>query len=1426
MANRKQIQYDSQTSSPFPPTIRGIPQSNDTVINVPQQTQYQKQALVPPAKGTNSWLETVSVDRFNEPAQIPESNWKKAAMYSCAAIMPFLAFVQLNVLTPGNSLQARGYQPDKIDRLPQNQYLYPAMSPIDPNAMTKQEATSEDRWKGEQPVVVWDEKRQQFTYPSTFHDTSVIPVTDIGIDSYDFQKDQPIFDLKRQQFLYPYTTFFLQPSATIGVFTQMGVTISYQRVTQYQTWALVILPPPIPTIDKYAGYHPDQFMDVKRLQYLYPSFFNDANSMTLKETINPDKWLGYHPDYIFDLKRLQFTYPSTDFRTELLAPFEEPIKSESNYPDQFLDLKRLQYTYPYFFIDPTALTKKETVNFDKWKGQYPDIVFDLKRLQYVYPSYSPLVPYSQVGSIICTVNTFPTTTPSSSSVTNPNNVFAQDGAYANFTSVNSTEINGGYGFSIPSNATITGIIVTAWVKYTGSGINHDFNVQLSTNNGSTFGAQRNIPSGSITQSAQQFTLGSSTDLWGMILTPALINSSNFVSEMSLGSLSVTSVDVDSIQISVCYNTSNWTENTSIDRYIGNHPDFIFDLKRQQFAYPNLSYDPFPFPNPLSADTWHPKIETPPKDILRLQYLYPFFAIDTAQLTQHETINPDKWIGSYPDKIFDITREQYLYPNLSFYPFPLPQNIRADSWHPKIEEPPKTIAKLQYLYPSFIIDTFQLTQQERITIDKWLGNKPDYIFDLKRLQYTYPVTAAFDFREIPALEPTGNFSYHPDQFMDVKRLQYLYPSFVIDPFQLTQQERTSIDKFVGYHPDYIFDIKRQQYTYPSEFRTEILEPVSEPINSESYHPDYVFDLKRLQYLYPTMSPLVPPNGANWNATVSIDRFVGYHPDKIYDLTRQQYTYPYLFSDTVIIPTGSIYIDKYNYQVSSPVWDLKRQQYTYPYEFRTEILEPVSEPINSESYHPDYIFDLKRLQYTYPPFTIDTFQLTQHEKITSDKWLPQRPDKIFDLVREQYVYPTNFWNPNVRFEIITADKWAGYHPDKIYDVVRNQYLYPPFIVDTFQLLQKETIRLDKWIGNHPDIIFDLKRQQFTYPAQSPIDTFQLTRHENITLDKYVGYHPDKIYDVTRQQFTFPSDFRTEILTPVSEPINADSYHPDKVYDLTRQQYTYPVTAAFDFREIPTQEPISGFSYHPEKIYDVTRQQYTYPSEFRTDILIPSEEPIKSESNYPDIIFDLKRQQYTYPFFFIDTKQLTQSERSTPDKWLGYHPDFVLDVKRQQFLYPFDFRTEILEPVSEPIKSESNYPDFIFDIRRLQYLYPNLFFYVFPIPINQTADRWTGYHPDFIFDIKREQYFYPFTFPNNRIVYPVHVLVEPKPGGTTNYKTTSTGSTTNKLASLSGFSTDLKAKISGHTTTYKPAPTGSTTSKLSAPLSGHTVDGDNTE
>lgn len=139
---------------------------------------------------------------------------------------------------------------------------------------------------------------------------------------------------------------------------------------------------------------------------------------------------------------------------------------------------------------------------------------------------------------------------------NPNNIFSQDGVYAVTTLFDgdaSRNINGStYGFAIPSTATITGIVLTAYVNKTGGPTTHlaIFGLQL-TKAGVATGTTRGT--GTLPAGVSTYTFGSSVDLWGTTWTPADINNAGFGFTLRAESvLNAGTVGVDFVSIQVFY----------------------------------------------------------------------------------------------------------------------------------------------------------------------------------------------------------------------------------------------------------------------------------------------------------------------------------------------------------------------------------------------------------------------------------------------------------------------------------------------------------------------------------------------------------------------------------------------------------------------------------------------------------------------------------------------------------------------------------------------------------------------------------------------------------------------------------------------------------------------------------------------------------
>jgi hypothetical protein len=133
-------------------------------------------------------------------------------------------------------------------------------------------------------------------------------------------------------------------------------------------------------------YEPSLVWDVKRWQYLYPSFWTDERYFP-SELITADKW---HPESnkpVWDVRRQQYTYTwqVTDEKyllSELITA--DKWHPESNRP--VWDVRRQQYTYEWLSFDPEPREVAELITADSWHHE-PTFIWGVKQWQHLYPSF-------------------------------------------------------------------------------------------------------------------------------------------------------------------------------------------------------------------------------------------------------------------------------------------------------------------------------------------------------------------------------------------------------------------------------------------------------------------------------------------------------------------------------------------------------------------------------------------------------------------------------------------------------------------------------------------------------------------------------------------------------------------------------------------------------------------------------------------------------------------------------------------------------------------------------------------------------------------------------------------------------------------------------------------------------------------------------
>ena len=235
---------------------------------------------------------------------------------------------------------------------------------------------------------------------------------------------------------------------------------------------------------------------------------------------------------------------------------------------------------------------------------------------------------------------------------------------------------------------------------------------------------------------------------------------------------------------------------------------------------------------------------PQFDTKRNQYTYPSFFVDPTILNASENINIDKWFIETNRPRFDVSRRQYLYPNKLYdilnssiyvnpscawgfdwgYDYGRCIDNQARYKFVDNNQPIFDVKRLQYTYPNFFIDALFGLTSELVTTDKWFVNSNIPIFDNKKTQYTLDYFI-FDSSEIISVEqntldkwfvnsniPIFYKNRNSHLYSSYHRDVNIYPQGILPAEMESWWSNTNIPKF---------DKKKNQYLYPSNFRDPII-----------------------------------------------------------------------------------------------------------------------------------------------------------------------------------------------------------------------------------------------------------------------------------------------------------------------------------------------------------------------------------------------------------------------------------------------------------------------------------------------------------------------------------------------------------------------------------------------------------------------------
>lgn len=135
---------------------------------------------------------------------------------------------------------------------------------------------------------------------------------------------------------------------------------------------------------------------------------------------------------------------------------------------------------------------------------------------------------------------------------NPGNVTADDAAYATVTTSanNSTRLTGSnFGFAIPSDATILGIVVEAKVKTASGSAGMIARINKTISNGATASAAKTF---SVGTSEAWVPTGGASDLWGLALSASEVNASTFGALIQTNLNPTDTFSANAIRVTVYY----------------------------------------------------------------------------------------------------------------------------------------------------------------------------------------------------------------------------------------------------------------------------------------------------------------------------------------------------------------------------------------------------------------------------------------------------------------------------------------------------------------------------------------------------------------------------------------------------------------------------------------------------------------------------------------------------------------------------------------------------------------------------------------------------------------------------------------------------------------------------------------------------------
>lgn len=250
---------------------------------------------------------------------------------------------------------------------------------------------------------------------------------------------------------------------------------------------------------------------------------------------------------------------------------------------------------------------------------------------------------------------------------------------------------------------------------------------------------------------------------------------------------------------------------------------------------------------VTVDKWYRDTERPNFVRPNTNALTPIDLV-LASGQRSERATPDKWQPATNTPLFDLKRNQHLYPTVVSNILPIEEGVELqDAGIYQTTLPLFSVKRTEFLYPSFTVDAKTLTIKERSTPDKWQAKTNEPVFDIRKNQYLYP-SFSIDISQLTRAETAKVFSSQSLVLSLPRSTQYQALTFVN---QGSLRETITLDKWFKETGRPVWDTRRQQYIYPSFFFHPVPFPNPEVLTLDKWQPlanQPLFEVKRQQFLY--------------------------------------------------------------------------------------------------------------------------------------------------------------------------------------------------------------------------------------------------------------------------------------------------------------------------------------------------------------------------------------------------------------------------------------------------------------------------------------------------------------------------------------------------------------------------------------------------